>query len=191
VPHVSGLHVGAWVGSVVPKNLKRYYGRCDVHFVTFSCYDRIPLLRTVGARNVFVEVLGIIRDRYKFSLVGYVVMPEHVHLLFSEPPKSTPSIVLKVLKQRVARDLRTKERETRNDQLNLSFMTGDAGLPRFWQARFHDFNVYSRYKVREKLEYMHENPVKRGLVKNAGEWIWSSFWFYEKGEVGLVKIDPV
>jgi hypothetical protein len=58
------------------------------------------------------------------------------------------------------------------------------------QPRFHDFNVYSRYKLREKLEYMHENPVKRGSVKNAGEWIWSSFWFYEKGEPGLGKIDP-
>jgi putative transposase len=191
VPYVSGLHVGSWVGSVMPKNLKRYYGRGDLHFVTFNCYRRIPLLRTIGARNMFVKALGAIRDRYKFSLVGYVVMPEHVHLLLSEPPKSTPSIVLKVLKQRVARDLRRKKRKARNDQLHLAFMTGEVGLPRFWQPRFHDFNVYSRYKLRQKLEYMHENPVKRGLVKNSGEWIWSSFWFYEKGELGLVKIDPV
>jgi putative transposase len=88
----------------MPKNLKRYYGRGDLHFVTFSCYRRIPLLRTIGARNVFVKALGAIRDRYKFPLVGYVVMPEHVQLLLSEPPKSTPSMVLKVLKQRVARD---------------------------------------------------------------------------------------
>jgi putative transposase len=88
----------------MPKNRKRYCGRGDLHFVTFSCYRRIPLLRTIGARNVFVKDLGAIRDRYKFSLVGHVVMPEHVHLLLSEPPKSTPSIVLKVLKQRVARE---------------------------------------------------------------------------------------
>src|ERR1700686_397731 len=93
MPHVSGLHVGSWVGSVMPKNLKRYYGRGDLHFVTFSGYRRIPLLRTTGARDVFVKAMGAIRDRYKFSLVGYVVMPEHVHLLLSEPPKSTPSIV--------------------------------------------------------------------------------------------------
>jgi putative transposase len=136
---------------------------------------------------VFVEALRAIRDRYKFLLVGYVMMPEHVHLLLSEPPGSTPSIVLKVLKQRVARDLRAG-----NDRLPaLDFMTGDAGLPRFWEPRFHDFNLYSGYKVREKLEYMHENPVKRGLVKSAGEWVWSSFWFYEKGDQGLVRIDPV
>jgi putative transposase len=121
----------------------------DLHFVTFSCYRRIPLLRTSAARNVFVKALGAIRDRYKFSLVGYVVMPEHVHLLLSEPPKSTPSLILKVLKQRVARDLRRKKRKARNDQLDLAFMTGDVGLVRFWQPRFHDFNVYSRYTLRQ------------------------------------------
>jgi putative transposase len=70
-------------------------------------------------------------------------------------------------------------------------MTGDAGLPRFWEPRFHDFNVYTGYKVREKLEYMHAHPVKRGLVKNARQWIWSSFWFYKKGEQRLVQIVPV
>jgi putative transposase len=63
------------------KNLKRYYGRGDLHFVTFSCYRRLPLLRMIRARNVFVKALGAIRDRYKFLLVGYVVMPEHVHRL--------------------------------------------------------------------------------------------------------------
>ena len=175
----------------MPKNLKRYYGRGDLHFVTFSCYRRLPLLRTVRARNVFVKTLGVMRERYKFLLVGYVVMPEHVHLLLSEPPKTTPSIVLKVLKQRVARDLRRKKRKARDGQLRLPFMSGDAALPRFWQPRFHDFNVYSRHKLRQKLDYMHENPVKRGLAKNPGEWAWSSFSFYGKGELGLVKIDPV
>src|SRR5258707_15794141 len=86
VPHVSGLHVGSW-WPLMPRNLKRYYGRGDLHFVTFSCYRRLPLLRTIRARNLFVRALGAIRERYKFLLVGYVVMPDHVHLLISEPPK--------------------------------------------------------------------------------------------------------
>src|SRR5258708_12030819 len=71
----------------MPRNLKRNYGRGDLHFVTFSCYRRLPLLRTIHARNLFVRALGAIRERYKFLLVGYVVMPDHVHLLISEPPK--------------------------------------------------------------------------------------------------------
>lgn len=154
-------------------------------------YRRLPLLRTVRARNLFVATLERIRQRYKFSLVGYVVMPEHVHLLISEAPKSTPSVVLKALKQRVSQKLRKKRRKPCGSQLALAFMSGDPGLPRFWQLRFYDFNVYSRYKLKQKLEYMHGNPVERGLVKHPGEWGWSSFRFYAKGEPGLVKIDPV
>ena len=68
----------------MPKNLKRYNGRGDLHFVTFSCYRRLPLLRTIRARNLFMRPLGAIHERYKFLLVGYVVMPDHVHLLISE-----------------------------------------------------------------------------------------------------------
>ncbi len=175
----------------MPKGLKRYYGRGDLHFLTFSCYRRLPLLGTVRARNGFVEALAKIRERYKFLLVGYVVMPEHVHLLISEPSKGTPSLVLKVLKQCVSRDLRRKRRRAPAGQLRLPFMKDGDVPPRFWQPRFYDFNVYRTKKKREKLEYMHANPVKRGLVENPSAWIWSSFTFYAKGEVGLVPIDPV
>jgi putative transposase len=173
----------------MPKGLKRHCGRGDLHFLTFSCYRRRPLLGTVRARNVFVEALGKIRERYGFLLVGYVVMPEHVHLLISEPPGGTPSIIMKVLKQRVSRDLR--KRRGRAGQLRLSFMSGAESLPRFWQPRFYDFNVYSAKKKREKLEYMHANPVTRGLVQHPKDWPWSSFSFYAKGGTGLVAVDLV
>jgi putative transposase len=160
----------------MPKDLKRYYGHGHLHFITFSCYRRLPLLSTTGARNVFVEALREIRQRYEFSLVGYVVMPNHVHLLMSEPVKDTPSVVLKVLKQRVSRDLRS---------------ASDANLPRFWQPRFYDFNVWSENKVREKLDYMHANPITKKLVEHPKDWPWSSWSFYEAGEDGLVTIDRI
>src|ERR1700674_2279409 len=91
--------------------LIRQYGRGHLHFITFTCYRRLPLLRSVRARNVFVQILGEVRDRYGFSLVGYVAMPEHIHLLISEPAKGTPSTVIQVLKQRVSRRLRRKKRK--------------------------------------------------------------------------------
>jgi putative transposase len=173
----------------MPKGLKRYYGRADLHFLTFSCYRRLPLLGTARARDVFVKTLEKIRERYRFLLVGYVVMPEHVHLLISEPADVTPSVVLKVLKQRVSRDLRKRKRRAQAGQLSLGFMKGEDILPRFWQARFYDFNVYSAKKKREKLEYMHANPVMRKLVEHPKDWPWSSFSAYAKcGEV-LLSID--
>ncbi len=175
----------------MPKGLKRYYGRGDLHFLTFSCYRCLPLLGTVRARNVFVNALATMRERYHFLLIGYVVMPEHVHLLISEPAGVTPSAMLKVLKQRVSRDLRREAGRAPFGRLT-SFPLKDAeGLPRFWQPRFYDFNVYSAKKRREKLEYMHANPVERGLVGEPNAWIWSSYSYYAKGEMGLLPIDPV
>src|SRR6266581_8977092 len=102
----------------------RHYGRGHLHFITFTCYRRLPLLRSVRARNVFVKLLSEVRDRYGFSLVGYVAMPEHIHLLISEPVKGTPSTVIQVLKQRVLRRLR-RTRRAPAGQLNLIFASGD------------------------------------------------------------------
>ena len=144
---------------------------------------------TVRARNLLVEALGKIRERYRFRLVGYVVMPNHVHLLISEPPKATPSEVLKVLKQCVSRDLRKKRRRAPAEQLRLAFAGNHGSLSRFWQPRFYDFNVWSKKKLQEKLEYMHANPVTRKLVAHTKDWPWSSWSFYAKGE-GMLKIDP-
>ena len=107
MPHASVLRVGVLV---MPIGLKRQYGRGDLHFVTFSCCRRLPLLSTMRARNLFVQALGKIRERYKFLLVGYEVMPNHVHLLIGENSQATPSVVLKVLKQRTSRDLRRVRR---------------------------------------------------------------------------------
>jgi putative transposase len=64
----------------MPKGLKRYYGQGQLPFVTFSCYRRLPLLGKVSARNLFVKELGRVRQEYGFLLVGYVVMPNHVHV---------------------------------------------------------------------------------------------------------------
>jgi REP-associated tyrosine transposase len=175
----------------MPKGLKRYYGRGNLHFITFSCYQRLPLLGTANARNVFVEALAAIRARYEFLLVGYVVMPEHVHLLIGEPLKGNPSVVLKVLKQHVSRDLRDKKSVMTAEEMGPTFKRDHERLPCLWQARFYDFNVYSAKKKKEKLEYMHANPVRRGLVGDPSVWVWSSFSFYSGGGTGLVTIDPV
>ena len=132
--------------------LKRYYGRDDLHFVTFSCYRRRPFLGTVRARNRFVRILGQVRRKKNFLLLGFVVMPEHVHLLMSEPRGSNPSKVLQVLKQQVSRALRKKRKVVPTGQLSLKFAAVQAEEKHFWQRRFYDFNVWSEKKFWEKLE---------------------------------------
>jgi putative transposase len=165
----------------------RYYGRGDLHFVTFSCYRRKPYLGTRRARDRFVRILDQVRAHWEFPLIGYVVMPEHVHLLIGEPGKGDPSKVLQVLKQRTSRILRAKRRNSAG-QLSLRFPGAQDDCGHFWQRRFYDFNVWSA-KLWEKLEYMHLNPVKRKLVTHPQGWPWSSWSYYAKGQSGLVMID--
>jgi putative transposase len=162
----------------------------SLHGPTFCCYRRVPFLRSTRAKNVFVQILGQVRDRYGFSLVGYVVMPEHVHLLIGEPARGTPSTVVQVLKQRVSRRLRRKKRP-HAAQLSLLFARGESVLPRFWQRRFYDFNVWSLKKRVEKLHYMHMNPLKRKLVTHPKDWPWSSFSYYANPNHALIRVDPV
>jgi putative transposase len=189
-PHVV-VTCGDFDLRIMPKNLKRYYGKRHLHFITCTCYRRLPLLGSVRAKNAFVKILGEVRERCGFLLVGYVVMPNHIHVLISEPVKGTPSTVMQVLKQRVSRSLRGKKRRSASAQLRLPFGEIKGALRQFWQRRFHDFNVWSHKKRIEKLQYMHMNPVTRKLVRNPKDWPWSSYSHYAKGEEGFVRIDEV
>ena len=170
----------------MPTGLKRFYGANHLHYITCSCDQRQPLLGTARRRDAFLRVLEQVRQKYDFTVVGYVVMPEHVHLLISEPAVGDPSVVMRVLKQSVARRLLPRKRR-RNLPPGLC---ADAASPRhFWQKRFYDFNVWSQRKEGEKLRYMHRNPVKRGLVPRPELWRWSSFRSYAFAEPGLVCVN--
>jgi len=113
-------------------------------------------------------------------------MPEHFHLLITEPEVGTPSTVMQVLKQRTAHALLPKRK--RVDPRQQVLFEETPRLP-FWQARFYDFNVWTSKKRIEKLRYMHRNPVKRGLVGSPEQWRWSSYRFYSLGEPGLVRVN--
>ena len=170
--------------------LERWYGQGHLHFITCSCYRRLPLLGTQRARDCFLEILSEVRNQYDFALLGYVVMPEHIHLLISEPNVGDPSDVMKALKQRVSCALRRTKRKQTNGQMEFC---GDRALARyahFWQRRFYDFNVWSARKQNEKLNYMHFNTVRRKLVESPKDWIWSSYRFYWHREEGLCTPNP-
>ena len=166
----------------MPTGLKRYYATGHLHYITCSCYRRRALLGTPRRRTAFARLLEEVRQRYRFVVVGYVVMPEHFHLLMSEPEIGDPSMVMKVLKQRVARRLLRRRRP------GEWLCKEDDDDRQFWQRRFYDFNVWSKRKRMEKLNYMHWNPVRRKLVERPEHWPWSSYRTYLLGEKGLVEV---
>ena len=169
----------------MPSGLHRTYGMHHLHIITNSCYQRKPLLDSPRARDRFLSVLEQTRQQYRFVVVGYVVMPEHVHLLITEPEVGSPSTVMQALKQRTAHALLPKRNPRDVCQSELSEEPRRA----FWQARFYDFNVWSTKKRVEKLRYMHRNPVKRGLVESPEQWHWSSYRYYLLDEIGPVRVN--
>jgi putative transposase len=176
------------------RNFKRYYGAGDLHFITCSCYRRQPLLATPHSRDLLLNVLERVRLRYSFVVVGYVIMPEHIHLLISEPQLKTPSTVMQALKLGFARRaIAEAERHRKSSALTFR-KTREAELPpvqaqHVWQKRFYDFNVWTEHKRIEKLRYIHRNPVTRGLAPSPECWPWSSFRAYALGEVGPVGVN--
>ncbi|MFZ0815720.1 MAG: transposase [Candidatus Sulfotelmatobacter sp.] len=172
---------------VMPSGLHRTYGAHHLHFITCSCYQRLPFLNSARSRDRFLSILEQTRQRYRFVVVGYVVMPEHIHLLLTEPEVANPSTVMQVLKQRMACALLPKRK--RRDPRQRSLFAGEVQRRAFWQARFYDFNVWTAKKRVEKLRYMHRNPVKRGLVESPEQWRWSSYRFYLLKEAGPVAVN--
>jgi putative transposase len=152
----------------MPSGLVRYHQTGNFHFITFSCFQRRPYLNEPAVRDLFESALERIRERYQFVVAGYVVMPEHVHLLISEPHEGTLSRSIQALKLSIAR--RRPERP-------------------FWLTRYYDFLVHNDEKRVEKLHYMHQNPVARGLVSNPEDWPWSSFRSHSSGQEGAVEIE--
>jgi putative transposase len=152
----------------MPKGLVRYQQCGCFHFISFTCYHRFQHLGTVPARELFERSLEAMRIRYDFVVCGYVVMPDHVHLLVSEPKEAILSKAIQALKLSVS--VQSKQRP-------------------FWQARYYDFNVNNEEKRVEKLRYIHRNPVRRGLVEKPEDWLWSSFRHYATGIEGAVEIE--
>ncbi len=115
------------------------------------------------------------RQRFDMCVYGYVVMPEHVHLLLSEPKKGSLADAMHYLKLSFSK--------------RVVQWYGDTPAGSFWQKRYYDRNVRNSREFTIKLRYLHRNPVKRGLVKDADQWKWSSFRHYAFREVGVVEIE--
>jgi REP-associated tyrosine transposase len=175
----------------------RTYNRGELQFITSSTYRRAPVFLSERFCRCFVRRLEEVRQELKFLLVGWVLMPEHFHLLIKpQPAESTPAII-KALKEVTAeRILKALRRNLRRAwcgkmlaQLRLPRTVHDESHHRLWERRFYPFNVYSEKKRLEKLDYMHHNPVKRGLAAEPGDWAWSSWRFYFLNDASILRME--
>jgi putative transposase len=195
----------------MPTGLRRFHHSQHSHFITFTCYHRFCNLDGNYHRDAVVNALENARVRYNFRVYGFVVMPEHVHLLISEPERGTVANAIQSFKissskrcaalggahfgasggphsgafggphfGALSRNVGTPARST--------VQSSEERLP-FWQRRYYDRNIRDYAEFREKLRYIHGNPVKRGLCANPEDWLWSSFRHYATGESCGVEIE--
>ena len=165
-----------------------------VHYVTGVTYARVPIFRNEHACSLFIQALATTRLKEPFKLIGYVLMPDHFHLL-ANPLCLDISVVVGRLKGRTASLilawLRDKRHAVSLARLKLARPLKTGQTHAVWQQDFSDIDVWSRKFIRQKLIYIHNNPVRAGLVDHPGKWHWSSYraYFPHKPEDVPIEID--
>ena len=147
------------------------------HFVTYSCRHRLPLLSSDRSRGWVVDAVRTARAALHFKVWAYVIMPEHVHLLIYPPKSQKVETILAAIKRPVSRRAKTFLTSTRNAAWleRLSACNSSRSRFRFWQpGGGYDRNVDDEGEIEPVADYIHQNPVRRGLVATAAEWEWSS-----------------
>jgi len=165
------------------------------HELTFSCHQRWPLLSKDRTRSWLVESIDRARRRHNFDLWAWVIMPEHVHLLI-RPREHEYNIacMLKSIKQPVAVKTTTWLRRNNVEWLARLRIVRPSGKVehRFWQqGGGYDRNVINPDYALAAIEYIHTNPVRRGLAESPAHWPWSSARWYERRPDALLEMDPL
>jgi len=167
----------------MPK-LRHYDHLNTARFITFSCYRRHMLLTTKPVILAFLETLLSIRLQHHIRIFGYVIMPEHAHLVLHPRIKSKLGAVIGELKSKSASRIIAEGLIT----LPANCRVVKDGRERriFWQPRCYDHNCRTTLTVVEKINYCHNNPVVRKLAGEPGQWQWSSFnWYAGQSDVPL------
>jgi len=158
------------------KHCRRYNNPGHAHALTFSCFQSRPFMQSDRTCGYFIDALTRAREKHCFDLWAYVVMPEHIHLLILPKEENySISCILASIKQSVARRAMIFLR--RYNPTGLSQLsTGQKHPPyRFWQdGGGYDRNLVRERVVRNTIEYIHHNPIRRGLVNQPEDWEWSS-----------------
>lgn len=158
----------------MPK-LKHYDSENTVRFITFSCYRRQPNLNDDLVKNLLIEQIKLSRMNNGFKLLGYVIMPEHVHLVIYPKTETKIGMLIGTIKKRMSKRY-FGEKKVKSK--NFKYV--------FWEKRCYDHNCRKIETVREKIRYCHRNPMTRGLVEYPGDWNWSSFnWYRGKRDVPI------
>jgi len=164
----------------------------QAHYLTFSCFRNQPFLAKERTCQWLIDAIKSARVKNSFELWAWVIMPEHVHLLLLPMGDTKINKILTAVKLSVGKTASIWVRENSPEFLAKMTDTQPNGkeFVRFWQrGGGYDRNIYSVDEVYEKINYIHNNPVRRGLVKYPGDWYWSSYRYYEYNDCEPIDVD--
>jgi putative transposase len=170
--------------------LKHYDHDGRVRFVTFCTHKRSPVLTNSIFRKIVLETIDKVWTEYYLTLLAYVIMPEHLHLVVVPPIESKLGLIVGELKRISAKNIHAHLISNNSPLLDkLSAMRN--GIQKFalWQRRCYDHNIVTGESIWEKVNYCHNNPVIRGLVKSPDDWEWSSYRWYSGRRDSGIEID--
>lgn len=162
------------------------------HYVTLVTYNRVPVFRSDKACEIFVRTLREVRDRFPYKLIGYVVMPDHAHAIVNNA-SGTISDWLRRVRGNSARSVLAWLREEQHlislKKLALNPPQKRHHTHALWQKDPSVIDLTSPKFIRQKLNYVHLNPVRAGLCQHPADWKWSSYRAYLPHEPGDVPIE--
>ena len=176
------------------KTIRHFDDPGQIHFLTFSCFRQNPFFKSNRAKQWLVEALVTAREKHHFALIAYVIMPEHAHFLIQPLLREyDTAAILKSIKQSVSRKAKRFLEEKDSAWLGkLTVRRGTRDVFHFWQAGpGYDRNIRDDEELLEKMQYIHNNPVKRGLVAVPEDWDWSSAGWYLGRHDGKIPIDRI
>ena len=164
------------------KQVRHYDHPGQAHELTFSCYHRWPLLERDEFKTTLSTCIDRAVDKHGFQLVGFVFMPEHIHLLvFPTTVEARISALLYAIKRphsHRSKQWMQQHNDNGLDRLTIQERPGKTSF-RFWQeGSGYDRNIESSNVLTASLEYIHANPIRRGLCDRADQWKWSSWHHY-------------
>ncbi len=171
--------------------LRHYDDPNVVRFITFSCYRRLPLLSDDDNKRIFIDILNQYRHKYNIKIYGYVIMPEHVHLVLHPPEGLKLGEIIGKLKGLASHEIAAKglKQIAEGKSIGRELIVPPPGA--FWQRRCYDHNCRLQKTIMEKIQYCHKNPVVRGLVETPGDYFWSSYNWYMGVEDVPIDMDPM
>ena len=163
-----------------------------VHYVTGVTYARIPIFRGDEICSLFIESLSETRAKDPFKLIGYVLMPDHFHLLANPLELNISTVVGKLKGRSAARILKYFRERNESKVLNrlkLPRPLASGQTHAVWLRDFSSIDLWSHRFIRQKLQYIHMNPVRAGLCDHPAKWRWSSYRAYLTHESTAVPLE--